>query len=71
MRRIMPLVAPMDMSMAMSRVFSMTSMTSVVMMENEPTSTMSTRITAMAVFSSFSAAKRLAFISIQWRVYSG
>ncbi|KAF5035606.1 hypothetical protein DSECCO2_583870 [anaerobic digester metagenome] len=53
--------------MAMSRVFSMTSMTSVVMMEKEPTSTIMTRMTNMAVFSRCNALKRLPFMSIQVR----
>ena len=51
----------------MSLVFSMTIMTRVVMMEKEPTSTIMISMTAMAVFSSFSAAKRFWFISIQLR----
>ena len=37
MRRMARAVAPIDIRMAMSRVFSMTSMTSEVMMEKDPT----------------------------------
>ena len=67
MRRIMERVAPMDMRMAMSRVFSMTSMTREVTMEKEPMSTTMVSRMNMPIFSSLRAAKRLAFISIQWR----
>ena len=66
-RRIIPLVAPMDIRMAMSCVFSMTSMTSVVTMEKEPMRTTIASRMNMPIFSSFNAAKRLAFMSIHVR----
>ena len=57
----------MDIMMAMSRVFSMTSMTRVVTMEKEPINTTMASRMNMPTFSSLRAAKRLAFISIQVR----
>ena len=67
MRRIIFLVAPMLIMTAMSRVFSMTSMTSVATMEKEPISTTMISRMNIPIFSSLRAAKRLAFISIQLR----
>ncbi len=67
MRRTSRAVAPMDMRMAMSLVFSMTSITSEVMMEKEPTRMTITRTMNMPNRSSWRAAKRLAFMSIQLR----
>ena len=68
MRRICAAVAPMDMRIAMSRVFSITSMTSDVMMEKDPTRMTMRRTINMPKRSICSAAKRLAFMSIQLRV---
>ena len=67
MRRTAPAVAPMDMRIAISRVFSMTSMTSDVMMEKEPTRMTMARTMNMPMRSSWRAANRLAFMSIQLR----
>ena len=57
----------MDIRMAMSCVFSMTSMTSVVTIEKEPMRTTIASRMNMPIFSSFNAAKRLAFMSIHVR----
>ncbi len=67
MRLTAPAVAPMDIRMAISRVFSMTSMTREVIMENDPTRMTMASTINMPMRSSWSAAKRPAFMSIQLR----
>ena len=64
-------VAPMDRSTAISRVFSSTSMTSVATTMKLATSMMKPRITAMAIRSIMRAEKRLRFISPQSLVRKG
>ena len=64
-------VAPIDRSTAISRVFSSTSMTRVATTMKLATSMMKPRITAMAMRSIISAEKRLRFISPQSLVRNG
>src|SRR3972149_11304398 len=68
---MLPPDAPMDFRVAFSLLFSMTIMVSVPMMLNDATMMMTTRISDMPIFSSFSAEKKFLFISIQFRVKYG
>ncbi|OPY10871.1 MAG: hypothetical protein A4E67_00415 [Syntrophaceae bacterium PtaB.Bin038] len=64
-------VAPMDFRIAMSLVFSMTTMMSVQMMLKPATSTMRPTMMNMTRFSRRRAAKRLRFIFIQSLAQAG
>jgi len=63
--------APMALRIATSLVFSMTTITSVLIMFRAPTSTIMVKMTNMANFSSLSAEKRLLFITFQSLVQYG
>ena len=64
-------LAPMALRMATSLFFSMTTMTSVLMMLSAPTRTIMVRITNMVIFSSLRAETRLRFMSFQSLVQKG
>src|SRR5690554_6501864 len=64
-RSIWPVVAPMDLRIAMSFRFSITIMMSVLMMLNTATRMMNSRMMNITVFSSFRAENRLMFMSFQ------
>ena len=61
------LVAPNAFKMPMSRVFTITIMIRLLTMPNEATNTIRMRMTNMAIFSSFRAAKRFLLVLIQSR----
>ena len=64
-RRIVRRVAPSVIRIAMSLVFSITTMMRVEMMLKAATMTMRTRMTNITTFSSFSAEKRFRLLCIQ------
>ncbi len=65
MRRMLCLVAPMALRIAISFCFSVTIMVNVLTMLNEATIVIRTRRRNIIVFSSLSAENRLRFICIQ------
>ena len=64
-------VAPIALSMAISLVFSITTITRVLMIFNAPTSTIMVRIMNMVIFSSLRAERRLLFMACQSLVQYG